>query len=184
MLMVKNTKQLRIGYGALVFLQTFVETQKMKRCNLLLSSYSNKHELIRLFFIKWKATTIQRAGEKVFYIALGFFYLSQPRSVMKSMFYQQSGKVRDTDATPFKTYHSPDTSVVFLCIAHSHVIGGNIYLHSDVDGFESTISIHLQKTVRSQMMLYVKHSRVFVHLTGVTLRVLLQQKEKGEFQSC
>ena len=36
-------------------------------------SYSNKHELIRLFFIKWKAKTTQRIGNKVFYIAVGVF---------------------------------------------------------------------------------------------------------------
>ena len=36
-------------------------------------SYSNKHELIRLFFIKWKAKTTQRIGNKVFYIVAGVF---------------------------------------------------------------------------------------------------------------
>ena len=36
-------------------------------------SYSNKHELILLFFIKWKAKTTQRIGNKVFHIVVGVF---------------------------------------------------------------------------------------------------------------
>ena len=73
MVMVKNAKQPRLGDGALVFLQTFAETQKGKQCNSFLSSYSNKHELIRLFFIKWKAKATQRIDNKVFNIAAGVF---------------------------------------------------------------------------------------------------------------
>ena len=73
MLMVKNAKQLRLGDVVFVFLQTFLATQKVKQCNSFASSYSNKHELIRLFVIKQKAKTTQRTDNKVFYIAVGVF---------------------------------------------------------------------------------------------------------------
>ena len=73
MLTVKNAKQLRLGDAVFVFLQTFLATQKVKQRNSFASSYSNKHELIRLFVIKQKAKTTQITDNKVFYIAVGVF---------------------------------------------------------------------------------------------------------------
>ena len=73
MLMVKNAKQLTLGDGALVFFQTFVAAQKVKQFNSIFSSYSNKHQLIRFFVIKWKAKRTQRTGDRVFYTAVGVF---------------------------------------------------------------------------------------------------------------
>ena len=103
MVMVKNAKQPRLGDGALVFLQTFAETQKVKQCNSFLCPIATNMSWFGSFSSNRKRGQPKELVTKFFILLLGFFYVSHPKSLMKNMVYWAIRKVRHTDATSFKT---------------------------------------------------------------------------------
>ena len=71
-----------------------------KSSSVIFVSYSNKHELIWLFFIKSKAKTTQRVGNKVFYIAVGVFLRFSAKKFNEEHGLQSNQEKLDTRMLP------------------------------------------------------------------------------------